>query len=487
MSPKNAFTTILDRLFRWFESRLGLSKTLLPLIKHPVPRNLGWWYVFGSATAALFLLQIITGIALALVYVPSTASAWESLRYLNDQVKLGWMLRAVHYWGAGAMSVMILVHMSRVFLMAAFKYPRELTWLVGVGLLLTTWGEVFTGQVLRWDSDAYWALGIGAAMVGRVPYAGPYLVHLVLGGPMIGAATLSRFFVLHVFVFSGLIIGLLTVHLYLVVWLGISARPSDSKPVDPATYHREYEEKLKKGEPFFPNSGYKDLVASSVVIVIVIILSLIFGPKGPTKPPDPTWIHVEPRPDWQYMAIFALEALAPPYMDWSIMIVFPLVAVAILLLVPLTSPYGERRIPKRPVAVLALVIIAFLFMVLTLYGFLAPWSPHMYAWRSNPIPVDLVKNLSPMELEGASCFQNKQCRNCHALEGSGGERGPDLTDVASRLTYDELIRQVVQGGGLMPAYGKQLSAPEVTALVAFLQTLHPPDKPLATRPAHLTE
>ncbi len=484
MNLKNGFITIPSRLFWWFESRLGFRKTLVPLATHPVPRGLGWWYVFGSANATLFFLQIATGISLALVYVPSTENAWETLRYLNEDVKLGWLLRAVHYWGAGVMSIMVMVHMSRVFLMAAFKYPRELTWLVGVGLILSTWGMVFTGQILRWDSDAYWAVGIGIAMAGRVPYIGPALVRLVLGGPMIGGDTLSRFFVLHVFVISGLILLLITVHLYLVLWLGISARPSQSKPVDPDTYHKEYEEQLKNGEPFFPNSGYKDLIFSALVIVVVLCIALIFGPKGPAKPPDPTWVHVEPRPDWQYRAIFALEALAPPYMDWWIMLIFPLVAIAILVLVPLAAPYGERRMNRRPVAVLSVVVIAFMFIALTWYGYRAPWSPHMYAWRSRAVPVDLVKKRSPTELEGACCFQNKQCRNCHALEGSGGKRGPDLTDVATRLNYDALVRQVVQGGGLMPAYGRQLSASEVEALVAFLRTLHTSDKPAAGEPAH---
>src|SRR6516165_8204032 len=185
----------------WFEARLNLRDTLLPLMRHPVPRGLtgrgGWFYVFGSASMTLLLIQIVTGICLALVYVPSADQAYESLLYLNSQTYLGWFLRALHNTAASGMVIMVIVHMIQVFLWGAFKYPRELTWLVGVGLLFLTLGMAFTGQVLRWDTDAYWGIGIGAAMLGRVPGIGAGLVHLLLGGPTIGGDTLSRFFALH--------------------------------------------------------------------------------------------------------------------------------------------------------------------------------------------------------------------------------------------------------------------------------------------------
>jgi ubiquinol-cytochrome c reductase cytochrome b subunit len=190
--------------WQWLDRRLGMSGAIPPLLSHSVPRGTGWWYVFGSATAALFTLQVVTGIVLALVYVPSPDGAYKSLLYLNYDYPMGWLLRAMHNLGAGGMVVMMLAHMVRVFWMGAFKYPRELTWLVGVGLLAATLGMAFTGQILRWDSDAYWALGVGRGILGRVPWIGEPLIRLVLGGPVMGPATLSRFFVLHVFVLVGL-------------------------------------------------------------------------------------------------------------------------------------------------------------------------------------------------------------------------------------------------------------------------------------------
>src|SRR5208283_932960 len=175
-----------------------------------------WWYVFGSMTMTFFMVQIVTGICLAMVYVPSGDQAYETLLYLNYEAPLGWFIRALHFYSSSAMVVMIMVHMVQVFLWGAYKYPRELTWVAGVGLLFLTLGLAFTGQVLRWDGDAYWGTSIGAAVAGRMPF-GPQMVEAMLGGPIIGASTLSRFFALHVFVLPGLLIMVLSVHLYLVI------------------------------------------------------------------------------------------------------------------------------------------------------------------------------------------------------------------------------------------------------------------------------
>src|SRR5580693_8932447 len=207
----------MNRLLAWLEARLSLHDSVGPMLMHPIPRGaagpMGWWYVFGSASMTLLGIQVLTGIGLSLVYVPTADQAYKSLDYLNYQQPLGWFLRSVHYWSGSAMVFMVLVHMVQVFLHGAYKYPRELNWLTGVGLLLMTLGMAFTGQVLRWDADAYWGLGVGASMAGRVPLLGPAIVDLMLGGPIIGADSLSRFFALHVFVIPGMLLGLLGVHL----------------------------------------------------------------------------------------------------------------------------------------------------------------------------------------------------------------------------------------------------------------------------------
>ncbi|HEY4313485.1 MAG TPA: cytochrome b N-terminal domain-containing protein [Pirellulales bacterium] len=471
--------SIVGNVVGWLDDRLGLRSAMLPILVHPVPRGLGWFYVFGSATLSMFVLQIITGICLAVVYVPSAADAYTSLEYLNTEQPLGWLLRAVHYWSATGMVVMLVCHATRVVLMGAFKYPRELTWLLGVGLLFVTLGLAFTGQVLRWDQDAYWGVGVGAAMTGRVPVIGPALVHVLLGGPNIGGETLSRFFGLHVFVLPALAILLLVPHLYLVVRQGISSRPRAGRPVDPQTYDAEYSKELAEGEPFFPYDFMKDALFSACCVLVVFALAISFGPKGPSGPPDPTLIAAEPRPDWYFLPLFALLALSPPQMETAIMLVMPVVGIAILVLLPFVAGKGERSPRRRPATVLIVLLFFAVYGVLWWLGNVAPWSPDMNAWSGTPVPEQMVKDLSPQQLQGAAVFQNKTCRNCHALDGAGGKRGPDLTTVSTRLVRDELIRQVIQGGGNMPAYGKQLSPAEVEALVSFLSTL---GKPVAGAP-----
>src|SRR2546428_12080865 len=192
---------LIQRLGEWFDLRLQLGAPIRETVEHPVPRETAsWFYVFGSAALTCFMLQIVTGILLALVYVPSAGEAWSSLQTLNHQIALGWFIRALHGWGSNFMLAIVLIHMAQVFLFGAYKFPRELTWILGVFLLLMTLGMAFTGQVLRFDEDAYWGLGIVASIVSRVPVFGPVLVKLLLGGPIIAGATLSRFFALHVFV-----------------------------------------------------------------------------------------------------------------------------------------------------------------------------------------------------------------------------------------------------------------------------------------------
>ncbi|MCE9546519.1 MAG: cytochrome b N-terminal domain-containing protein [Planctomycetia bacterium] len=465
----------LRQIATWLDSRLGFSDVVLPILRHPAPSGSRWWYVFGSATLTMLVLQIITGICLSLVYVPSAAEAYTSLNYLTYDQSLGWLLRAIHNTAASGMVILMVAHMVQVFLMGSFKYPREMTWVVGVALFVLTLGMAFTGQVLRWDQDSYWGVGVGAAMVGRVPYLGPALVRLLLGGTTIGADTLSRFFTLHVLILPGLLIISLSVHLFLVMRHGVSEPPVAGRLVSPATYDKQYAAVLKRGEPFFPAAVMRDMIFSAWAVIAVIGIAIAVGPKGPALPPDPSLISAEPRPDWYFLSLFALLALCPPNMETAIILIAPVIGLFSMVLVPFVAGKGERSPRRRPVAVLTTLVLLVGYGVLTWLGNSAPWSPQMDAWSGEPVPPRMLARVTPLELQGAVVFQNKTCRNCHALDGSGGRRGPDLTYVASSLDRDELIRQVIQGGGNMPAFGDHLSPSEVTALVAFLQTLRPSD------------
>ena len=195
------------------------------------------------------------------------------------------------------MVAIVLIHMVQVFLFGAYKFPRELTWIVGVFLLLVTLGMAFTGQVLRFDQDAYWGLGIGASIASRVPVMGPAIVKLMLGGPIIAGATLSRFFALHVFVIPGMLIAFVAVHLLMVIKLGINEWPMPGRVVKRATYEKEYHELTKRsGAPFVPYAVWKDFFSPPSFLLAVAACAVYFGPFGPTGPPDPTIIQTAPSP-----------------------------------------------------------------------------------------------------------------------------------------------------------------------------------------------
>ena len=472
---------ILKKTYGWLEQRVQLEGPIKEAALHPVPRNTAsWWYVFGSAAFTLLMLQVVTGILLAIVYVPSAGQAWNSLNVLNHQLELGWFLRAVHGWGSNFMVAVVLVHMVQVFLFGAYKFPRELTWVVGVFLLLMTLGMAFTGQVLRFDQDAYWGLGIGASISSRIPMIGGSVVHLLLGGPIIAGATLSRFFALHVFVIPGLMLAFVGLHVWMVLKLGINEWPAPGRLVRRSTYLAEYKDLTHRdGIPFVPAALWKDVLFSAAILAAVVLFACVFGPFGPSGQPDPTIVQTVPKPDFFFLWIYAALAYLPPAMETPFILIAPAVGIIILLLLPFFAGEGEKSWHRRPVAVLVLSTIALTWGVLTHLASFTPWSPHMDAWSGDPVPAQYLHSVSPLARQGAAVFQAKQCRNCHSLGGHGGDRGPTLDAIASRMTEDQMIRQVLQGGGNMPAYGKNLSPAETTALVSFLQTLHPQNQPPA--------
>jgi ubiquinol-cytochrome c reductase cytochrome b subunit len=469
---------MLRKIASWIDDRVQLSKLYASTAGHHVPRNAeSWFYVFGSGTLLCFILQIVTGICLAFVYAPSASEAYTSLEYLNYHQQLGWLLRAMHNWGSNFMVGIMILHLAQVFLFGAFKYPREMTWISGVVLLLCTLGMAFTGQVLRFDQDAYWGLGIGAAMMGRVPVIGPELVHFMLAGPIIAGETLSRFFTLHVFIIPGTIIALVSLHLRLVLSKGINEYPVPGKAVVKATYEQEYEDLVKKdGVPFFPKAISKDLIFSGAVMLGILGCALYFGPEGPHGVPDPTQINTVPKPDFFFLWLYAVLALLPDYLETILILTVPVIAIGLLFALPFISGTGEKSARRRPVAVLAVLVIFLTVGTLNYLGTYSPWSPKMTAWSAEQTPVKYVQGRTPLELQGALVLQYKQCRNCHSIGGSGGMRGPALDGVATRLTGDQLTRQVIQGGGNMPAYGKNLNPSEVAALAAFMQTLRGPNE-----------
>ncbi|MFV0415416.1 MAG: cytochrome b N-terminal domain-containing protein [Chthoniobacterales bacterium] len=481
MNFTNRIAEAAQATFEWLDKRLYLQKVFDATAGHKVPKTSGsWWYVFGSATLLCFSIQIITGILLALVYVPSGAEAYTTLLYLNFQQPLGWFIRAMHSYGSNFMVLFMCIHMTQVFLFGAYKYPRELTWISGIFLMVFTLGMSFTGQILRFDQDAYWGLGIGASIMGRVPVMGQSLVNMMLGGPIIAGDTLSRFFSLHVFVLPGLIIAVISLHLRLVLKKGINEFPKPGTAIRRETYDEEYEGIIEKeGVPFVPKAISKDLIFSAFVLLLIIACSAYFGPTGPNGPPNPLDINTAPRPDLPFLWIFAVAALLPPYMETVVLLLGPMVIGVILIALPFIDNVGEKSALRRPFAVIVTVLVWLALLTLTYLGKTSPWSPHMEAWSRDITPEEFIDDRSPLELRGNLVVQYKQCRNCHAIGDIGGKRGPDLAGVASRLTVPQLTRQLLQGGGNMPAYGHNLTPAETSAVVAYLSSLTPEAVPEA--------
>jgi ubiquinol-cytochrome c reductase cytochrome b subunit len=458
---------VITRVLAWIDDRSGLITAIRGVLEHPVPPRTGWWYVFGSATLLAFVLQVATGIALSTSYVASSGQAYESLRFISEQALLGRFLRGMHYFGASAMVLLIGIHVSRTYLMAAYKFPRELNWLTGAVLLLLTLALAFTGQLLRWDQTAVWSVIVGAAQAGRMPVVGGELARFILAGDTIGGATLSRFFAFHVFFIPALVFLLIGLHLWLVLRHGISERPKAGEPVDPATYRSRYDELLRReGVPFWPDAAWRDVVFGAAMVATVALLAIIVGPPDLGPPPDPSILEAYPRPDWYFLWYFAVLAMVPHHLETIIIVAGPLVFGALLLLVPMFNK-GERSVRRRPMAALLVVFIWTMILVFWVAGERADWSPDFDAV---PLPAQVVNSTDPAVMEGARLFHTSGCEFCHAVAGYGGKRGPELTEVAARMSADQITARITNGGPNMPAYVRVLTPEETGAIVAFLRT-----------------
>lgn len=457
---------------RWLIDRLSIDALTRFIALHKVPWDLegrtGWLYVFGSATAAAFVVQLLTGIALATRYIASPANAHEVLVEITATWS-GAAVRGMHFYGASAMVVLILVHAARTYLTAAYKFPRELNWITGVVLLVLTMAMAVTGQLLRWDQNGLWTVVVAAKFVARVPLIGGWLAEFVLAGPSVSGATLSRFYALHAIVLPAIMVGVLGVHLFLVAQHGVSELPKAGRPVDPKVYRRWYDKIAhREGVPYFPDVTWREAVASVAVVVVIATLTLIFGPQGPGPYPDPTTANADPRPDWFVRWYYALLWLKPRGLESFVMVYLPILVVIGLVALPLVAGRGERAPAKRPWAIGVVAFGALALVVLTIIGLRVPWSPH---YGTAPLGPDALSTTDPKVLAGASTFHARGCQYCHRVLGRGGTYGPSLTDVTVRLSKGEITARTIVGYRDMPAYRDQLSAEELDAILAFLAAL----------------
>ena len=459
-------------IWQWIDERTGLAGILPPLVRHPVPPGAKWMYVFGSATLLAFVIQIASGIALATAYIPASGEAYDSIQYIMTRAPFGALLRGIHFFGASAMVLFAGVHLIRVYLMGAYKYPRELNWLTGVLLLGLTVGMGFTGQILRWDQNAVWSAVVGAEQAARTPIIGKWLVRGFLSGGMVGTATLSHFFVLHVFLLPGLIIAIVGLHLHLVLRNGISEPPVVGVPVDPKTYRENYEAMLaREGVPFWPCAAWRDIVFGMVVVAGVVLLAWFVGAPSLGKPPDPSIIDAQPHPDWYLLWYFAVLALLPHRAESAVIILAPLLAGLVLLALPFLANRGERHWRRRPWAVGIVIFTVTCIGAFWRAGVQEHWTPK---FNATPLPASVIGAADGPVHDGGIVFNTKGCLFCHDISGYGGTRGPELTDVGDRLTHDQIIIRIVNGGYNMPAYADNITPTQLAAVTAFLESRKAP-------------
>lgn len=460
--------SLLNKIGQWLDDRVGYTENIQPLIKHLAPPRAKWTYVFGSATLFCLIVQVVTGIGLSLLYQPSSSLAYQSLNFITNHAAFGRVLRGIHFYGASGMVLMAGIHMIRVYIFAAYKFPREMSWISGVILLLLTIGMGFTGQLLRWDSNGVWSSVVAAEQMGRMPFIGKYVARLLLGGDTIGGHTLSRFYSYHVFVFPAMIFAFVGLHLYLVFRNGISEPPKPGRQVDPKTYRAWYKNMLKeKGVPFWPDAAWRDTMFGALVILAIVALAVLVGPPLLNTPPDPSHIDTQPIPDWYMVPFFSLFALMPPAIEsWVIFLAPPLIILAMLSL-PFLSNKGERSPVKRPWAVFGVICVAIFMTCLLVIGYKAPWSP---VFDAKPLPLTAVHGdvTDSTIIKGAHLFYIKGCEYCHQINGYGGFKGPNLTYVGNRLDNSLITIRIVNGGPDMPSFGGTLKKNDLDALVIFL-------------------
>jgi ubiquinol-cytochrome c reductase cytochrome b subunit len=461
-------------IFRWLDERLDLTRAKRELLDREVPDRLTWWHTLGSATFTVFLVQVITGTTLATYYSPSPDHAYESVQHIMTGVASGGLLRGIHHWAASAMVILIIAHIIRVFSVGAYKYPREANWLVGIVLFVVVMGFSFTGYLLPWDQKAYWATAVGTNIAGTTPMIGGKLVALLRGGSELGAATLARFYAFHVLWLPLLLAVFVAAHIIVVVRQGIAARPRDLEagaprstrdPQYPPFYRSAYAASKRGGVRFWPDILGKDAIVSAVTVILIVLMALAFGAplEAPADPTDTSYI---PRPEWYFLPIYQLLKLVPGSMESLVAVGVPTALLLALVALPFFDRGSTRNLLRRPLALVALVLVLAASGLLIGAAGRAP---------SNEGAGGVV--LTSIQRAGRALYQSQQCGGCHRIAGQGGEQGPDLTSVGLRHSAGWLHSFVESPSRFhvesrMPAYGPPaLSHQEIEELAQYLATL----------------
>jgi ubiquinol-cytochrome c reductase cytochrome b subunit len=449
----------LRRIIDWLEHRTGLESAIRNFLYEDIPASSGWHQVIGSIALFSFMIQVVTGILLAFNYAPTPGEAYNSLKYIVEELTAGSLIRGLHHWGASLMIIIVALHMVQVFLYGAYKKPREATWMVGVILLLITLGFGLTGYLLPWDNRAYWGTVVTTQIAATAPIMGPYLTRLMGGEGSIGVVTFARFYALHVLLLPPLTMLLIAIHVYLVRKHGVAPAADDTAP-------------RKK---FFPEQVFKDTVGIFVAFMILFIMAAaVRVPLG--KLADPTDTVYIPRPEWYFLFLFQMLKVFEGPLEVVGTIVLPTLAILALFLIPFVDRGPMIRLGKRTFAFAFVLLAAVGWGGLTM-GAIATTPKSAEAEEGTaPAVAGGWRRLTPVELAGVGYFRQQNCRICHAPAGEKGV-GPDLTrmpaahrNAAWMVPHFKQPSAMVPGSAMPPV---QLSTPQLNALAALLMKLDP--------------
>ena len=351
-----------DLVYKWFDRRLGLTSLSKALLDEPIPGGPSFVYVFGSALLFIFTLQVITGLSLSFFYAPGVDHAWESTKFIIEEVDYGWLILSLHAWGGSAMIIVVIFHILQVFGWGAYKTPRELVWVMGVFLLAILNIFVFTGYLLPWDQRSYFAMGIALELTDKIPLIGDWLARLLKGGATRGALSLNRFFVVHAMLLPVALATLAGIHLFLMRRVGPAGSIKASGKVSEDD-HRTF---------FYPGQITKDLVFACILLAILISLASAFPPEVLEKASAEA-SDFNPAPEWYFQWIFQLLRL-PFFKGETGEFIGGVVVPAILIMFLLSAPFIDRNPERNPrKRLVAMTIMAFLligFVTLTVMGLL---------------------------------------------------------------------------------------------------------------------
>ncbi|HEY3453839.1 MAG TPA: cytochrome b N-terminal domain-containing protein [Bryobacteraceae bacterium] len=467
---------------RWLDRRTGLDSLLSEALDEPIPGGARFAYVFGSALLFIFMSQVITGLFLALYYVPSADHAHITVSYITKAVTAGSFLRSIHAYGSSAMVILLLLHVTQTFLYGSYKGRRELLWLSGCVLFALVLCMAFTGYLLPWDQKAYFATAVGTNIAGEVPLIGSWLKSFMRGGADMGTLTLSRFFVAHVLGVPAAIFAFVALHVYLFRKAG-AAGPIAENPVSPQL----------PAEPFYPRQVMIDgafaLVIIAVLAFIAHFLPFDLGPKA--NPADTRYL---PRPEWYYIPIFQWLKYWPGSLSFFGVVIIPSVVAFFFASLPFLDRRMERRPLKRPIAV---ATYTFIFLALFGLGYLSYRSDRSdpgYAaqltaqqkdteeFMHKPFEAEVTQaglalapfSVNPLVVQGAQIYQSQSCNACHGDAGIGTPAAGKLAGIHGRLSAEQLARLLrspsdkMTAGGMAPL---DLPPDAMKALVAYLESL----------------